>query len=172
MAIQLKFIEESYVDSTTSVTYDASTNAAAGGIGIVIVLVYIAVLVLMIASMWMVFRKAGKPGWASIVPFYNTIVELEIIGRPAWWLVLLFIPFVNIVIAIIMMLDLAKSFGQSTGMGVLLVLLPVVGMPLLAFNKSISYVGPAATAVPVAPAGPPAPIPPASTDEPTPPRAM
>lgn len=134
----------------------------------IIILMYLAVLVLMVASTWILFRKASKPGWAAIVPFYNTIVILEIAGRPVWWFFLMFIPVVNVVIAIMMMLDLAKSFGQSTGMGLLLVFLPFIGMPMLAFSKNITYVGPVATAVPVAPIAPPAHIPPA---DPTPPQA-
>ena len=62
---------------------------------------------------WKVFTKAGQPGWAILIPFYNTYVLLKIVGRPGWWLVLMFIPLVNIVIAIIVAIDLAKSFGKS-----------------------------------------------------------
>ena len=82
----------------------------------------LAVIVLYIVSMWNIFIKAKKPGWAVLIPFYNTLVQLEILGRP-WWLLLLmiFIPLANIVIGIILMLDLAKVFGKSVGFGVGLV---------------------------------------------------
>jgi hypothetical protein len=109
-----------------------------------ILLVYIAVIVLLVASMWKVFTKAGKPGWASIVPIYNTIVQLEIVGRPIWWIILLLIPFVNIVVAIILMFDLAKSFGKGTGFGLLLLFLPFIAFPMLAFGDA-KYVGPASS---------------------------
>jgi hypothetical protein len=107
-------------------------------------LVFLAIWVFYIICQWKIFAKAGKPGWAAIVPIYNIIVLLEIIGRPLWWIVLLLIPCVNIVIMFIIMIDLAKSFGQSAGFGVGLALLGVIFMPLLAFGN-YSYVGPAAT---------------------------
>ena len=47
------------------------------------IVLYLAVIVVMIAGMWKVFQKAGKPGWVAIVPIYNLIVLLEIVGRPA-----------------------------------------------------------------------------------------
>jgi len=34
---------------------------------------------------WRIFEKAGKPGWASLIPIYNTIILLEIVGKPWWW---------------------------------------------------------------------------------------
>jgi hypothetical protein len=104
--------------------------------------------VLFIASLWKLFTKAGKPGWAAIIPIYNIIVWLEIVGRPVWWIILLFIPFVNIVVEIILLLDLAKSFGKSAGFGIGLIFLSPIFLPILAFGSSM-YVGPAA----VAPAG-------------------
>lgn len=55
-------------------------------------IIYLAIIVLMIASMWKVFTKAGKPGWAAIVPIYNIIVLLQIVGRPTWWIILFLIP--------------------------------------------------------------------------------
>ncbi len=85
---------------------------------------------------WKIYAKAGKPGWAALVPIYNLIVQLEIINRPVWWLVLLFVPFVNFVISILIAIDLAKSFGRSTGFGIGLVFLPVIFYPILAFGSS------------------------------------
>lgn len=117
-----------------------STGAAAGIAG----LIYLAIMILMIASMWKVFVKAGKPGWAAIVPIYNFIVLLEIIGRPLWWIILMIIPLVNIVAIFIIMIDLAKSFGKGTGFGIGLVFLGVIFFPVLGFGDAI-YQGPQAT---------------------------
>ena len=69
----------------------------------------------MIAAVWKVYSKAGKPGWAAIVPIYNLIVLLEIIGRPLWWIFLFLIPLANVVFSFIVHIDLAKSFGKTTG---------------------------------------------------------
>jgi len=115
----------------------------AGIVGVLGFLVYLALIAVVIASMWVVFTKAGKPGWAAIIPIYNVVVLLEIVGRPIWWLLLLFIPCVGVVVAVLLMIDLAKSFGKGVGFGVGLALLGFVFMPMLAFSDA-RYLGPAA----------------------------
>jgi hypothetical protein len=107
-------------------------------------LLYFAFIVVLIAAMWKIFTKAGKPGWAAIVPIYNTIVLLQIIGRPLWWIVLLFIPIANLIVLVIAMIDLAKSFGKGMGFAVGLILLSPVFVPLLGFGDA-RYLGPAAS---------------------------
>ena len=101
--------------------------------------------VLVIAGMWKIFTKAGKPGWASLIPIYNLFVLLKIVGRPGWWLILFLIPFVNVVILILVNMDLAKSFGKSPFVWgfLLLTLLNAIGYILLGFG-SATYQGPAA----------------------------
>jgi hypothetical protein len=105
-----------------------------------IIIVYLAIAILMIAAMWKIFTKAGKPGWAAIIPIYNTIVLLEIIGKPIWWFFLMLIPFVNLIILIIVNIELAKKFGQSAGFAVGLILLPIIFYPILGFG-SYRYTG-------------------------------
>jgi hypothetical protein len=115
-----------------------------GGIaGLLGSLIYFAFIVLLIAAMWKIFAKAGQPGWAAIVPIYNIIVLLRIIGRPLWWIVLLFIPVANFIVLIISMIDLAKSFGKGTGFAIGLILLGPIFLPLLGFGDA-RYLGPAA----------------------------
>ncbi len=119
----------------------AALLASSGaGVGILII-VYIAVIVFEIAALWQVFVKASKPGWAAIIPFYNYYTMLKVVGRPGWWLILYFIPIVNIVIFIIVAIDLAKSFSKSTGFAVGLILLAFIFIPILGFGPS-SYAGP------------------------------
>jgi hypothetical protein len=90
-----------------------------------------------IVAMWKVFTKAGQPGWAAIIPIYNIIVLLKIVNRPVWWLILLFIPIVNIVILIIISIDLGKSFGKGGAWSFfLLIVLSFIGYLILAFGKS------------------------------------
>ena len=98
------------------------------------------VSILYIVSLWKIFAKAGKPGWASIVPIYNVIVMLEITGKPIWWIILLFIPVVNLVISIIVIVELANKFGKSGGFAVGLIFLPVIFYPILAFSDA-KYIG-------------------------------
>lgn len=90
---------------------------------------------------WKIFEKAGKPGWAAIIPIYNILVQLEIIGRPWWWLLLLFVPVANVVIGIMLLFDLAKVFGKGTGFGFGLLFLAPIFIPILAFG-SATYLGP------------------------------
>ena len=115
-------------------------SGAAGGLmaafGGMMLLVWLAVLVIFIVGMWRVFVKAGQPGWAVIIPIYNVYVLLKIAGRPGWWLLLCLIPLVNVVIAIVVAIDVAKAFGQSAVFGVvLLFLLSGIGYLVLGFGN-------------------------------------
>jgi len=113
--------------------------------GFIFFLIWLAIVVAIIAGGWKMFAKAGKPGWAFIVPIYNAIVMLEITGRPIWWIILLIIPFVGIVVGIIVCIDLAKSFGQDVLFGIGIVFLGFIFIPILGFGDA-KYVGPAAAA--------------------------
>ena len=100
----------------------------------VVILVYLAVIILEIVSMWVVFQKAGQPGWGAIIPIYNIYLFVKVAGRPGWWLILLLIPVVNIIVDIIISLDIARNFGKSGGFGVGLFLLGFIFFPVLAFG--------------------------------------
>jgi hypothetical protein len=122
-------------------SYGSGDGAVFGFMGIV----WLAVVILIIASWWKIFTKAGKPGWAAIIPIYNMIVILEIVGKPVWWIILFLIPFVNFFVIIYVMHLLSKSFGKDIGMTLLLVLVGFVGFPILAFGDA-KYQGPAGEA--------------------------
>lgn len=109
------------------------------GVGIVVLVLFALTLV----AWWRLFAKAGRPGWAAIVPIYNIVVVLQIVGRPVWWVVLMLIPLVSFVIAIVLAVDLAKSFDRSAAFGVGLLFLGFIFVPVLAFG-SATYAGPAA----------------------------
>ncbi len=93
-------------------------------------------VILVIASLWIVFKKAGKPGWAAIIPIYNLIVMLEIAHKPTWWVFGIFIPFVNIITSILVTYEFAKAFGKDVGFTIGLMVLPFIFYPILAFGKS------------------------------------
>ena len=120
--------------------YDDYGSSGLMAIGAGVMIFYFAIILLIIASMWKIFSKAGKPGWAAIIPIYNIIVLLEIVGKPVWWIILFLVPVVNFVIAIIVYHRLSKSFGQGAGTTILLILLPFVGFPMLGFGGA-TYVG-------------------------------
>lgn len=103
----------------------------------IMMIIELIIVVFYLACNWIIFQKAGKPGWAIIIPIYNIIVFLQIVKRPVWWIILLIIPVVNIIILIILYLDLAKSFGKSGAWGFfMLFILGIIGIPMLAFGKS------------------------------------
>jgi hypothetical protein len=105
-------------------------------------LIWVVWVVLVIAGYWKIFTKAGEAGWKSIIPIWDILILLKIVGRPWWWIILLLIPCVGFVVAILLMLDLAKSFGKGAGFAIGLILLhPIFGI-ILGFGDS-RYQGPA-----------------------------
>jgi hypothetical protein len=96
----------------------------------------LALIVAIIAGFWKTFVKAGKPGWAAIIPIYNAIVLLEIAGKPLWWIILLLIPLVNIIVAIFVCIAVAKKFGKSDAFGIGLALLGFIFFPILGFGDA------------------------------------
>jgi hypothetical protein len=104
-------------------------------------LFFLAIIVFLIASMWKVFEKAGQPGWACIIPIYNTYIMLKICGKPWWWLLMMLIPIVNIVYVIWMYNMISKSFGKDEGFTVGLILLSFIFFPILGFGDA-KYLGP------------------------------
>ncbi len=108
----------------------------------IVVVIYVAVILLMVISEWIIYQKAGKPGWACIIPIYGTIVMLQIVGKPWWWLLLFLIPVVNVVFAVWMINLLSKSFGKNEGFTIGILFLSFIFLPLLAFGDA-KYQGPA-----------------------------
>lgn len=109
----------------------------AGGAAAAIVLIFeLALLIVVIAGLWKTFEKAGKPGWAAIVPIYNVIVLLEIAGKPIWWILLYLIPCVNVIVGILVSIDVAKNFGQGVGFALGLIFLPFIFYPILGFGAA------------------------------------
>ena len=112
------------------------------GVGLIL-LVELAIFVLVIAGLWKLFAKAGRPGWAAIVPIYNVIVMQDIIGREAWKIILLFIPLVNIYFGITLYTSFAKAYGKrGIGNYLAILLLGIIFIPLWGFSDEVRYQGP------------------------------
>lgn len=127
-------------NTAAAVCYSNGQEVACGpgfvAFGIAMPIIFIAFIILMIASMWKVFTKAGQPGWAAIVPIYNFVIMLHIAKKPTWWVILAFIPIVNIIIGLIVIYNLAKMFGKGFGFTLGLVVLPFIFYPILGFGDS------------------------------------
>ena len=114
--------------------------AIIAGLGAFIWIVSMIALVISIVSMWKVFKKAGQPGWAAIVPVYNVVTLFKVSGLNPWLILLFLVPFVNFVaIPVLMILQsvkLAKAFGKSGAFAVGLIFLNIIFMPILAFSDA------------------------------------
>jgi hypothetical protein len=116
-------------------TTDVS-GAAAASIGMVGLIINLVIILFFIIVMWKIFTKAGQPGWASIIPIYNTYIILKIAGKPGWWLLLMFIPIVNFVVVILAIVALSENFGKGAGFAIGLILLSPIFYPILAFGSA------------------------------------
>ncbi len=119
-------------------TYDNGQAVSSMGTGFAIgyLIFYLAIIVVTIIADWKIFTKAGKPGWASIVPFYNLYVTFEIAGMNGWMFLLTLIPIVNIVVLIMLCINLAKAFGKGAGFAVGLIFLTTIFTLILAFGSA------------------------------------
>lgn len=126
----------------TIMDYDFLRNALVG-MGVGMIVFSLAVMVFMIISWWIVFKKAGQPGWAILIPIYNFLIMLRIAGKPWWWvfgILLAIIPIVGALLLLVLMIlvyhGISTNFGKGAGFTVGLVLLSIVFVPILAFGKA------------------------------------
>ena len=128
---------------TTSYSTQSSTGdaASAGAVLLILALIYIPIIIMAVIGvigMWKTFVKAGKPGWAAIVPVYNGMVLAEIAGRPSWWGLGLLISPLNLVLSIVFGMDIARRFHRSDTFGVVaLGLFSFVGYLMVGFGKDV-----------------------------------
>ena len=140
---------------STSVATNEGFLAGLGVVAIVVVvligIIALALFALIIASNCKMFKKAGEAWWKGLIPLYNSWVETKIAGL-AWWWFLIFVVLTagiskgtnpNYVLSMALILtsfnysyNLAKKFGKSNGFAVLMTLLPIIGLPILAFGSA------------------------------------
>jgi hypothetical protein len=114
---------------------DAGSSAVIAALVLACLIPCLIVYVITVIGMWKIFEKAGKPGWAAIIPVYNYIVMLEIVGKPIWWIFLILFPCTSLIFGIWTLNLISKSFGQSEGFTIGLVLLPFIFYPVLGFGS-------------------------------------
>ena len=140
----------SYYDYYDYSDYDV-ISALVGLTGLAVIwVIALLLMALMIVAMWILFKKAGKPGWAAVVPFYDQYTLYEITWGNGWRFLMLLIPIYNIVLAILTYIRLAKAFGKDEGYAVGLVFLPQVFVPMLAFGSAAYHGVPGVTSAPAA----------------------
>ncbi|MGG5577348.1 signal peptidase I [Myroides sp. C15-4] len=85
---------------------------------------------------WKLYVKAGRKAWEAAVPVYNGVVLMKIINRPWWWVILLFIPIVNLIMFPVVWVEILRSFGKKSTFDTIL---GVVTLGL--YVAFINYVG-------------------------------
>lgn len=106
------------------------------GPGMVTWVIIIGAIILQIAAWWKMFEKAGQPGWAAIIPFYNLYVLCKVAGKPGWWLILMLIPFINLIAFIVVSVGVARNFGHGILFAIGLLLFGFIFYPILGFGGS------------------------------------
>ncbi len=129
----------SYSYSTTDL--DPEAAAALGSMMAVYGVIILVIVVIAIVAMWKLFAKAGRPGWAAIVPIYNAYVLFDIVYGKGIKFLLMFVPILNVVVEIAIYIRLAQAYGKGAGFGIAMLFFPYVCMPILAFG-SAQYNGP------------------------------
>ncbi|MCK4569637.1 MAG: signal peptidase I [Bacteroidales bacterium] len=106
-------------------------------------IVAIIFLIIFIAGLWKIFDKAGHAGWKAIVPFLNIYIWLKIIKKPIWWYIFVLVPFINVFVILLMVVEILKCFGkESIGAQALGVIFPFFYIPYLGFSASEQYTDP------------------------------
>lgn len=126
-------------DIESTVDYSSAIATSMAVVSVIMIITLIIGVITIIAN-WKVFTKAGKPGWTSLIPFYNMYQLFEVAGMNGWMFLLLLIPFVNFIIIIMLNINLAKAFGKETGFAIGLILLNPIFMLILAFSDA-KYIG-------------------------------
>jgi hypothetical protein len=122
-------------------TMDPAMAEAYASIMSIYWIAYGAIMIVTIIGMWKMFGKAGKPGWAAIIPFYNNYCLFDMGWGNGWMFLLLFIPCVNVIFQAILAFKLASAFGRGVGFGFGLWLLAPIFYMILGFGEA-EYIGP------------------------------
>lgn len=117
----------------------ARMSMAIGGL-VIFMLIFMALMfavgILIIIAEWKIFKKAGQPGWAAIVPFYNFYVLCKITWGNGWLFLLALLPFGGLLFLIFTYIKLAHVFGKGGGYAAGLVFFPYIFMPILGFGRA------------------------------------
>lgn len=111
-------------------------EAASSGNNTITIGATLVIAVMTLAAGWRILNKAGLPGWGVLIPFYNAYLLLKASGKPGWWLVLLFVPVINVVVLILVMSGLSRSFGKGLGFTIGLLLLHPLFLMILGFGSA------------------------------------
>jgi len=106
-------------------------------------IIFLILFIFSIAGLYKIFEKAGEPGWKVLIPFYNFYIWLRIIKKPLWWYIFILIPFINVFMILLMIVELLKCFNKhGLGQQALGVIVPFFYLPYLGFVQQEKYIDP------------------------------
>ena len=123
----------------TYTTY-TTTSSSSSGMSAALLIFYLILVAILIAAYWKIFTKAGQAGWKAIIPIYSAVILCRIVGLSGWYVLILLVPFVNIVFAIYLCYRLSVAFGHGVGMTILMFIFGI-GALILGYGSS-KYLGP------------------------------
>tara|TARA_B100000674_G_C37629453_1_gene818107 strand:- start:316 stop:762 length:447 start_codon:yes stop_codon:yes gene_type:complete len=99
-------------------------------------ILYVILLVVLLIGIWRMFEKGGIPGILGLIPVVNLFFLSKLAGKPMWWGLLYFIPFVNVIIAILILIGISERFGRGIGTALGLVFLTPLFFCILGFGSA------------------------------------
>ncbi len=93
---------------------------------------FVLIQIIYFLSTWKLYLKSGKKAWEALIPIYNAIVLMKIINRPKWWVILFFIPIINLIMFPVIWVETIRSFGKNTTID--------TWLAILTFGFYITYV--------------------------------
>ena len=99
-------------------------------------LISLAITILILVGIFKTFTKMGyDDAWWALIPFLNLVFFVKVIEKPIWWVILFFIPFVNLYVFWLVSSKVAKAFGKSDLFAIGLLLLGFIFYPILGFGS-------------------------------------
>lgn len=107
------------------------------------IIFFIVVQIIHFAGTWHLYQKAGRKAWEAAIPVYNAIVLMDIIKRPKWWVILLFLPIISPIMILIFWVDFIRCYGKRSLVDALLVIF-TLGFYIYYLNyvEKPNYTGP------------------------------
>lgn len=90
---------------------------------------------------WKLYVKAGRKAWEAAIPIYNGIVLMQIINRPKWWVLLLFIPIINLLMFPVIWVETIRSFGKNKSVDTWLAILTLgFYITYINYTQDVDYI--------------------------------
>jgi len=105
----------------------AAAGLSAGLIMVFLVFAAACYVYMALALQTIADKTKTENSWLACIPIANMVLMLNVAKKPIWWIVLFFIPVVNIIFIIIVWMAMAEARGKPSWWGILMIV-PVVNL--------------------------------------------